>query len=88
MEDEKIFLGLDIGTDSIGYAVTNQGYQLKKYNGNPIWGVTLFEAANLNTERRSFRSARRRLEDSREFHFYRSCLPLKYRGLTKSSLSD
>ncbi len=62
MEDEKIFLGLDIGTDSIGYAVTNQGYQLKKYNGNPMWGVTLFEAANLNTERRSFRSARRRLD--------------------------
>lgn len=27
-----------------------------------MWGVTLFEAANLNTERRSFRSARRRLD--------------------------
>lgn len=62
MSEEKIYLGLDIGTDSIGYAVTDQNYQLKKHGGNPMWGVTLFEAANLNAERRAFRSARRRLD--------------------------
>ena len=61
MKNEKIYLGLDIGTDSIGYAVTDQNYQLKKHGGAPMWGVTLFDAADLNTERRGFRSARRRL---------------------------
>lgn len=61
MKNEKIYLGLDIGTDSIGYAVTDQNYQLKKHGGAPMWGVTLFDEANLNTERRGFRSARRRL---------------------------
>lgn len=62
MREEKIYIGLDIGTDSVGFAATNQDYVLKKFHGEPIWGVTLFEEANLNTERRSFRTARRRLD--------------------------
>ena len=62
MCEEKIYIGLDIGTDSVGFAATNQDYVLKKFHGEPIWGVTLFEEANLNTERRSFRTARRRLD--------------------------
>ena len=62
MREEKIYAGLDIGTDSVGFAATNQDYVLKKFHGEPIWGVTLFEEANLNTDRRSFRTARRRLD--------------------------
>ncbi len=62
MSEEKVFIGLDIGTDSVGYAVTNEKYILKKYKGKPMWGVTLFEEAKLKAERRGFRSARRRLD--------------------------
>ena len=62
MSEEKIFIGLDIGTDSVGYAVTNERYILKKFHGKNMWGVTLFDEAKLNTGRRGFRSARRRLD--------------------------
>ena len=56
------FLGLDIGTDSIGYAVTNKSYDLLRFHGDPAWGVTVFDEAALGTERRAFRTARRRLD--------------------------
>ena len=62
MEKGKtIFLGLDIGTDSVGYAVTDEQYHLMKFHGKDAWGSHIFEPASLNAERRSFRSARRRL---------------------------
>lgn len=59
---KNYYLGLDIGTDSVGYAVTNEEYDLMKFKGEPMWGVHLFEEAKLNDERRSFRTARRRLD--------------------------
>ena len=65
MEEEKnYFLGIDMGTDSIGYAVTDtsSNYRLLKHNGEPMWGVTLFDKANLNDERRAFRTNRRRTD--------------------------
>ncbi|SFB39241.1 CRISPR-associated endonuclease Csn1 [Acetitomaculum ruminis DSM 5522] len=61
MEKEKIYLGLDIGTNSVGYAVTNNKYDIKKFHGEPAWGSVIFDEGNLQKERRSFRSARRRL---------------------------
>ena len=61
MSAEKMYIGLDIGTDSVGYAVTNESYDVLKFHGEPAWGVTLFDEANLSAERRSFRTARRRL---------------------------
>ena len=62
MEKQIYYLGLDIGTDSVGYAVTDEKYSLLKFKGEPAWGVTLFDEAQLNAERRSFRTARRRLD--------------------------
>lgn len=62
MEKKKIYLGLDIGTDSVGYAVTDKEYNLLKFHGEPAWGVTIFDEASLCDERRSFRTARRRLD--------------------------
>lgn len=56
------YLGLDIGTDSVGYAATDDRYGLLKYKGEPMWGVHLFDEAFLNDERRGFRSARRRID--------------------------
>lgn len=62
MKYENYYVGLDIGTDSVGYAVTNFNYDLCKFKGEPIWGVTLFDEAQLAVERRNFRVARRRLD--------------------------
>lgn len=60
--NKKYYLGLDIGTDSVGYAVTDEAYNLLKFKGEPMWGVTTFEAANQAADRRSFRTSRRRLD--------------------------
>ena len=62
MKNEKYYVGLDIGTDSVGYAVTNESYELCKFKGEPMWGVSLFDEAQLMAERRAFRAARRRLD--------------------------
>lgn len=62
MKNENYYVGLDIGTDSVGYAVSDEKYNLCKYKGEPMWGTTIFDEANLAAERRVFRSARRRLD--------------------------
>ena len=59
---EKYFLGLNIGTHSVGYAVTDQNYSLIKFKGKSMWGTTTFEAGHLAAERRMFRTARRRID--------------------------
>ena len=61
-EKREYYLGLDIGTDSVGYAVTDERYQLIKYKGDPMWGSHLFDSASQSAERRAFRTARRRLD--------------------------
>ena len=60
--NSQYYIGLDVGTDSVGYAVTDTHYNLLKYRGEPTWGVHLFDEAQLNAERRTFRVARRRLD--------------------------
>lgn len=55
-------LGLDIGTNSVGWAVTDTGYNILKYKSNAMWGVHLFFPANQCEDRRSFRTSRRRLD--------------------------
>lgn len=61
-KNEKTYLGLDIGTDSVGWAVTNDEYKLKKFKNNLMWGVHLFDEANQSADRRMFRTSRRRLD--------------------------
>ena len=61
-EKSNYFVGLDIGTNSVGYAATDENYKLIKYHQQPVWGVHLFESAKLAEERRTFRAARRRLD--------------------------
>lgn len=62
--EKSYYLGLDIGTDSVGYAVTDttSEYNLLKFHGEPMWGVHLFDAADTKAGRRAFRTARRRLD--------------------------
>lgn len=53
------YIGLDVGTNSIGWAVTDTQYNIKKYKGNAMWGVRLFEEAQPAASRRQFRIIRR-----------------------------
>ena len=61
-ENSKIYYGLDIGTDSVGWSTTNEKYELLRYKNNLMWGVSLFEAASLAEERRGHRTQRRRYD--------------------------
>ena len=66
MEKREYFLGLDIGTDSVGWAVTDSSYRVIKQNGKALWGVRLFDSADTAAERRGYRVARRRIERRRQ----------------------
>ena len=66
MENKKIYVGLDIGTNSVGYAVTNEVYDIKKFHGEPAWGSCIFDEGALCEERRNFRTARKRVERSKQ----------------------
>lgn len=59
---ENYYLGLDIGTNSVGYAVTDGGFNLLKYKGEPMWGSHVFEEGKQCSDRRMHRTARRRLD--------------------------
>ena len=59
--NKKYYLGFDIGTNSVGYAVTDENYKLIKHKNEPIWGSHVFESASTSAERRSHRIARRLL---------------------------
>lgn len=64
--NKKYYLGLDIGTNSVGWAVTDENYNLYKYAGKRMWGIRLFEAADTAAERRTKRSNRRRLSRKKQ----------------------
>lgn len=59
---QDYFVGLDIGTNSVGWAVTNKSYELLKFRSHKMWGSRLFEEGESAVARRGFRSMRRRLE--------------------------
>ena len=55
------YIGLDVGTESVGWAVTDNEYNVKKFKGNAMWGARLFDEANDASSRRTARTNRRRL---------------------------
>ena len=61
MMKQPYSIGLDIGTNSVGWAVINEGFDLCKYKHQNMWGAHLFDEAQKAATRRSFRSLRRRL---------------------------
>ncbi len=56
------YVGIDMGTASVGLAVTDPSYNVIKKHGKALWTVRLFESAKTAEERRVFRTSRRRLE--------------------------
>ena len=57
----EYYLGLDMGTNSVGWAVTDPEYNILEYQRKPMWGVHLFKEGQTAKERRTYRCARRRL---------------------------
>ncbi|BDR59986.1 type II CRISPR RNA-guided endonuclease Cas9 [Lactobacillus xylocopicola] len=59
---DDYILGLDIGTNSCGWAVTDKQNTLLKLRGKTAIGSHLFEEGHSAADRRSFRTTRRRLK--------------------------
>lgn len=59
---QEYYIGLDGGTDSVGWAVVNPDYTVVKKRGKALWGVRLFESGQTAADRRKARSARRRTD--------------------------
>lgn len=64
--EKNYFIGLDMGTESVGWAVTDEDYNLLKARGHDMWGSYLFDEAQTAAGRRGFRTARRRLARVRQ----------------------
>ena len=60
--DGNYYLGLDMGTSSCGWSVTDEEYHVLRRHGKALWGVRLFEGAKTAEERRMHRTGRRRLD--------------------------
>ncbi len=64
---KKYNIGLDIGTNSVGWAVVESGQQkIIKKGGKALWGVRLFDTASTAKDRRLKRSIRRRYDRRRQ----------------------
>lgn len=59
--NKKLFIGLDVGSDSVGWAATDEDYNLYRLKGKTAWGARLFTAASDAKGRRSLRVSGRRL---------------------------
>lgn len=57
---KEYFLGLDMGTSSVGWAVTDCEYRLLRTKGKDMWGIREFEEAETAVDRRTKRISRRR----------------------------
>lgn len=60
------YLGLDIGSNSVGYAVTDENYAIRKFNKKAMWGSHVFEEGKQSAERRFFRASRRRIQRKKQ----------------------
>ena len=55
-----MYVGIDMGTNSVGLAVTDENYNLYRVKGKDFWCSRLFEEAKTAEERRTNRISRRR----------------------------
>ena len=63
---KKVLLGLDLGTDSVGWCATDENGQIIKKNGKSLWGYHGFDEASDASSRRANRCNRRRLNRRNE----------------------
>ncbi len=95
IKKDDYYIGLDIGTESVGWAVSDEEYHIPKFKGNAMWGIRLFDEAQDASARRIGRTARRRLERRKQRLLWLEMLfseemskkdPLFFRRLRESSL--
>ncbi len=48
---KKFYLGMDIGTDSVGMACTDEEYNLLRAKGKDCWAVRLFNPSSTAEKR-------------------------------------
>lgn len=58
----KYSIGLDIGTSSVGWCVTDEENNIVKKSGKHLWGSRLFDEGKTAADTRTFRGVRRRTE--------------------------
>ena len=59
---EKYNVGLDIGTSSVGWCITDEENNILKNGKKNMWGARLFNEGQTAVTTRSFRGSKRRLE--------------------------
>ena len=65
-ENIKYYIGVDIGTNSVGWAVIDENENLLKKGKHHLWGSRLFDQAQTAQNRRNYRSSRRRYNKRRQ----------------------
>lgn len=66
LKETDYYVGLDCGTSSIGFAVTDTDYNLLQARHKDMWGSHLFDEASTAEQRRIQRNARKRLQRRNE----------------------
>ncbi len=85
MNREGYFLGLDMGTSSVGWAVTDHEYKLLRAKGKDMWGIREFEEAKTAVARRTNRiSRRRRQREVARIGYVRNCFDKAIREVDPS----
>ena len=64
---QDYYVGLDMGTNSVGWAVTDENYKLLRFKGKDMWGIREFEEADTAVARRTNRTARRRRQRNKVY---------------------
>lgn len=59
--EKNYYLGLDLGSNSVGWAATDEDYNFLRLKGKTAWGARIFSEAKDCKERRTYRSNKRRL---------------------------
>ena len=62
LKETDYYVGLDCGTSSIGFAVTDTDYNLLQARHKDMWGSHLFDEASTAEQRRIQRNSRKRLQ--------------------------
>ena len=62
MQKNDYYVGLDMGTNSVGWAVTDEHYKLMRAYGKDMWGIREFDEARPSQNRRQNRTLRRRYQ--------------------------
>ena len=44
--ENKYYVGIDLGTSSVGWAATDENYNFLRLKGKTAWGARLFDGAN------------------------------------------